>query len=235
MDLTQHVEELRHQLELAAEAGGDDARVVAGRLTAALESAARLVLLDAISAAAAEITLDLAPGSVDVRLRGRDPEFVVTPPPVDHPADSGPTDAVTPPPTAWGSGHRRRRHRSVAHHVAPARAAQGPDRAGRRARRPVGQLVAGTHRLRRGRGDRPATTQHAVKSTRRPELHRLGPLAAPGPSHRSRSRRTSMPTFESPDRSRSPSTSSATPTSRRATAPTPSSRWARRTRPTRPT
>ncbi len=94
MDLTQHVEELRHQLELAAEAGGDDARVVAGRLTAALESAARLVLLDAISAAAAEITLDLAPGSVDVRLRGRDPEFVVTPPPVD---------AVTPPPTSVGA------------------------------------------------------------------------------------------------------------------------------------
>jgi hypothetical protein len=91
MDLTQHVEELRHQLELAAEAGGDDARVVAGRLTAALESAARLVLLDAISAAAAEITLDLAPGSVDVRLRGRDPEFVVTPPPVD---------AVTAPPAS---------------------------------------------------------------------------------------------------------------------------------------
>jgi hypothetical protein len=103
MDLTQHVEELRHQLALAAEAGGDDARVVAGRLTAALESAARLVLLDAISAAAAEITLDLAPGSVDVRLRGRDPEFIVTPPPVDHPADSGPNDAVTAPPTGIGA------------------------------------------------------------------------------------------------------------------------------------
>jgi hypothetical protein len=103
MDLTQHVEELRHQLELAAEAGGDDARVAAGRLTAALESAARLVLLDVISAAAAEITLDLAPGSVDVRLRGRDPEFVVTPPPVDHRADRRPTDAVTPPSTGVGT------------------------------------------------------------------------------------------------------------------------------------
>ena len=103
MDLTQHVEELRHQLELAAEAGGDDARVAAGWLTAALESATRLVLLDAISAAAAEITLDLAPGSVDVRLRGRDPEFVVTPPPADHPAESGSTDAVTPPPPGVGA------------------------------------------------------------------------------------------------------------------------------------
>jgi hypothetical protein len=100
MDLTQHVEELRHQLELAAEAGGDDARVVAGRLSAAIESAARLVLLDVIAAAAAEITLDLAPGSVDIRLRGRDPEFVVTPPPVDHAAASGVTGAVTAPPTS---------------------------------------------------------------------------------------------------------------------------------------
>ncbi len=103
MDLTRHVDELRHQLELAGHAGGDDARVVAGRLTAALESATRLVLLDAISAAAAEITLDLAPGSVDVRLRGRDPEFVVTPPPVDHTAESGPTDAATPPLTSVGA------------------------------------------------------------------------------------------------------------------------------------
>jgi len=103
MDLTKHVEELRHQLEVAAEAGGDDARIVAGRLTAALESAARLVLLDAISAAAAEITLDLAPGSVDVRLRGRDPEFVVTAPPVDHPPASEATITPTPPPASVGT------------------------------------------------------------------------------------------------------------------------------------
>ena len=92
------VKELQRQLELAAEAGNDDARVLAGRLIAALESAAGLVLLDVVSAAAAEITLDLVPGSVEVRLRGRDPEFVVTRPPVDHPTDSRPTDALPPPP-----------------------------------------------------------------------------------------------------------------------------------------
>ena len=45
------------------------------------------MLLDALSAAAGEITSDLAPGSVEVRLRGRDPEFVVTLPAVDHPDD----------------------------------------------------------------------------------------------------------------------------------------------------
>lgn len=76
-----YVSDLQHQLEVAAEAGGEEARALAERLTAPLESATRLVLLEALSVAASEITRDLAPGSVDVRLRGRDPEFVVTPPP----------------------------------------------------------------------------------------------------------------------------------------------------------
>jgi hypothetical protein len=87
MDLTPYVSNLRHELAVAADAGGDDARALAERLTAPLESAVRLVLLDALSAAAAEITRDLAPGSVDLRLRGRDPSFVVTPPPAEQPFD----------------------------------------------------------------------------------------------------------------------------------------------------
>ena len=75
-----YVSDLQHQLEVAAEASGEEARALAERLTAPLESATRLVLLEALSAAASEITRELAPGSVDVRLRGRDPEFVVTSP-----------------------------------------------------------------------------------------------------------------------------------------------------------
>jgi hypothetical protein len=82
MDLAQYVNDLQHQLEVAAEAGGEEARTLAERLTAPLESATRLVLLEALSVAASEITRELAPGSVDVRLRGRDPEFVVTQPPL---------------------------------------------------------------------------------------------------------------------------------------------------------
>ena len=78
MDLTRYINELQHQLEIAAEAGGEEAHALADRLTAPLEAATWLVLLEALSAAASEITRDLAPGSVDVRLRGRDPEFVVT-------------------------------------------------------------------------------------------------------------------------------------------------------------
>jgi hypothetical protein len=85
MDLRPYVELLRRELAVAAEAGGDEARALAERLTAPLESAIRLTLLDALSAGAAEITRDLAPGSVHLRLNGRDPDFVVTLPPADRP------------------------------------------------------------------------------------------------------------------------------------------------------
>ncbi|MFC4906520.1 toxin-antitoxin system HicB family antitoxin [Actinomadura gamaensis] len=87
MELGAYVENLRRELVLAAEAGGDEGRVLAERLSGALEAAARLTLLEALSAAADEITRDLAPGSVDVRLRGGEPAFVVTPP--DAPGSGG--------------------------------------------------------------------------------------------------------------------------------------------------
>jgi hypothetical protein len=83
MDLTPYVSKLSAELAVAAEAGGQDARALAGRLTAPLDSAVQLMLLEALSAAADEITRDLAPGSVELRLRGREPTFVVTPPPTD--------------------------------------------------------------------------------------------------------------------------------------------------------
>ena len=78
MDLGQYVSDLQRQLVEAAENGAKDTRAVAERLAGGLDAATRLVLLDALSAAAGEITRDLAPGSVDVRLRGREVEFVVT-------------------------------------------------------------------------------------------------------------------------------------------------------------
>jgi hypothetical protein len=80
MDLRPYVETIHHQLSVAAEAGGDEARAVAERLTAAVDSTVRLALQDALVAAAEEITCELAPGSVELRLRGRDPEFVVRQP-----------------------------------------------------------------------------------------------------------------------------------------------------------
>ena len=83
MNLSLYVDRLRHELSVAADAGGDEARALADRLTAPLDSAARLILLEALSAAADEITLELPSGSVEVRLRGGDPSFVVTPGPDD--------------------------------------------------------------------------------------------------------------------------------------------------------
>lgn len=92
-----YVENLRRELAVAAEAGGPEARALAERLTGPLESAARLALLEALSAAAGEITRDLAPGSVDVLLRGGDPAFVVTPPPVPPREDVAGNETEAPP------------------------------------------------------------------------------------------------------------------------------------------
>ncbi|OKK22001.1 histidine kinase [Streptomyces sp. CB00455] len=92
MDLTPYVDTLRRELAVAAEAGGDDARELAERLVAPLESATRLTMLNVLSAAMDEITRELAPGSVYVRLRGLDPDFVVTP----AAAESGPAEPAAP-------------------------------------------------------------------------------------------------------------------------------------------
>ncbi|MFJ2739589.1 toxin-antitoxin system HicB family antitoxin [Streptomyces sp. NPDC087440] len=102
MDLSPYVDTLRRELAVAAEAGGEDARVLAERLTAPLESAARLALLNVLSDAMGEVTRELAPGSVDVRLRGLDPSFVVTPAPGGpdfgwQPEQTAPATSVAPP------------------------------------------------------------------------------------------------------------------------------------------
>jgi hypothetical protein len=103
MDLTPYVEKLRRELAIAADAGGEDARALAERLTAPLESSIRLMLLDALSAAADEITREVAPGSVDLRLRAGEPEFVVTPAPGDETVDPTP-DAPAPAPPEGDEG-----------------------------------------------------------------------------------------------------------------------------------
>jgi hypothetical protein len=86
MDLTTYVSNLGREFATLAEAGGDETRAVIERLSGSLESAIRMTLLDALSAAADEITREMAPGSVELRLRGRDPNFVVTTP---HPEAVG--------------------------------------------------------------------------------------------------------------------------------------------------
>src|SRR4030088_2997426 len=90
MDLRLYVDTIHRQLMLAADAGGDDARALAERLIAPLDATIRLTLQDALAAAAEEITVELPPGSVELRLRGGALEFAVTPPPADTSVDDLP-------------------------------------------------------------------------------------------------------------------------------------------------
>src|SRR5512139_400491 len=98
MDITPYVESLRRDLAAAAEAGGEEARAAAERLALALDPAMRMALMDALSQAAAEITSELPSGSVDVRLRGREPEFVVDVPTMPMTAPAPPTPPTPPAP-----------------------------------------------------------------------------------------------------------------------------------------
>ncbi|MGC5041435.1 MULTISPECIES: hypothetical protein [unclassified Streptomyces] len=129
MNLTPYVDTLRRELAVAAEAGGDEARELAERLTAPLESAARLIMLNVLSAAMDEITRELAPGSVDVRLRGLDPDFVITLPPADTGAvePAAPVEPLTAPAPAEGDegGTARVNLRLPAHLKARAEEAAG--------------------------------------------------------------------------------------------------------------
>jgi hypothetical protein len=100
MDLRPYVDEIHRQLAVAAEAGGDEARALAERLVAPLDAAIRLTLQDVLAAAVEEITCELAPGSVELRLRGRDPQFVVTAPPADRSVDDVPEGDAHPEPNA---------------------------------------------------------------------------------------------------------------------------------------
>jgi len=140
MELAPYVDTLRHELSVAAAAAGEDARSLAERLTGALDAATRLVLLEALSAAADEITRDLAPGSVEVRLRGRNPSFVVTPPPTEESFDD--TGASVASPTALTDSDDGGTSRIGLSHLAdPGVAAVGGLRVGV-AESPTGRAVA---------------------------------------------------------------------------------------------
>lgn len=83
MDLLPYVVRLRQDLATAAESGSEEVTAAAERLVAALDPSVRLLLLDALVEAAGELTSGIArsprpPSGVEVRLRGREVEFVLT-------------------------------------------------------------------------------------------------------------------------------------------------------------
>jgi len=79
MDLAPHVTNLSRALAAAGTAGGEEAEAFLERFAIPLESAIRLALLEVVSEAAEEISASLPAGSVDVRLRGRNPGFLLMP------------------------------------------------------------------------------------------------------------------------------------------------------------
>jgi hypothetical protein len=93
MNLTPYVESLRHDLAAAAAAGTEEARRLAEVLAEALDPAVRLAVVDALCAAAAEVTQALPGTTVEVRMHGREPRIVVTSAEPEPPAGPVPDEA----------------------------------------------------------------------------------------------------------------------------------------------
>ena len=197
MELTPFVERLRQDLSDAAAAGGAEAQAAAERLALALDPATRMMLLEALSQATAEISGALDHESVDVRMSGREPEFVVTHlEPAEPPAPPAPPAPPSPPEPEDDNQSRitLRLPESV-----KARAEEAATRIGqslngvagrgraRRARRQPGRprdRQQPDHRHRRhrspqaGQGVGPMT--HATETNRRGTVHTF---QTPGPDH----------------------------------------------------
>ena len=105
MDITPYVENLRASFVSTAASAGEETRQAAERLGFALDSSARLAIMEAVSQAAAEITAEMPNGGVDVRLNGRELDFLVhvaaptppapPPPPAPEEADDGNLSRIT--------------------------------------------------------------------------------------------------------------------------------------------
>src|ERR1700689_5061581 len=78
MDLSHYAEALRRELTSITRFAGEDITRAAEMLSETLDSSVRLALLDVLSAAADEITASLDGATIDVRLTGTEPEFVVS-------------------------------------------------------------------------------------------------------------------------------------------------------------
>jgi len=97
MDIAPYVESLRRDLNAAAAPGGPDVARAAELLSGSIDAAARLALLDALAQAADEVTTKLSAASVELRLRGREPELVVTEHLPSPPLPPAPPVPPTPP------------------------------------------------------------------------------------------------------------------------------------------
>ena len=99
MDLSHYVQQLREDLVAAAAAGDEQTKRTAALLGAAIEPAARLALMNALSDLAAEVTAALGDRVVEVRLDGRDVRVSVSGEPAAEP-----TAEEHPPPFRFPGG-----------------------------------------------------------------------------------------------------------------------------------
>ncbi|WP_436501057.1 toxin-antitoxin system HicB family antitoxin [Actinokineospora sp. HUAS TT18] len=100
MDLNQYLATLRDDLATTASAGDESMRRAAAVLGAAIEPAARLAMMNALSDLAAEVTAALPDHVVELRLDGRDVRVVVTQ------TSSDTTETPKPPPFDGGDMSR---------------------------------------------------------------------------------------------------------------------------------
>lgn len=103
MDLQPYLASLREDLAATASAGDEQTRRAATLLSAAIEPAARLAIMNALADLAAEVTASLDDHVVDVRLNGRDVRVVVTPTAQPDPEP----EPEQPPPTGEGENISR--------------------------------------------------------------------------------------------------------------------------------
>jgi hypothetical protein len=78
MDLSPYLESVRVGVAKASALADEPTQQVAERLGMAIESSTRLALIQALSDATSTISAELAPSSVELRMVGQDPEFVVS-------------------------------------------------------------------------------------------------------------------------------------------------------------
>lgn len=127
MDLNIHIDNLRRELVAVANTGNPEIAKAGELLAKAVDSAARLGLIEVLSDAAEDVTAGLAaheyPAEVQVRIRGREVEMVVTPPAESaRPADQ----ADEPDPNeSYSARFTLRMPEQVKSHVEQAAAAEG--------------------------------------------------------------------------------------------------------------
>jgi hypothetical protein len=102
MELSDFVGKLRGELASITRFAGEDVARAAELLTEALDSSVRLILLDVLSVAAADITARLGDTVVEVRLADGEPTFVVTtaPPEAEYDEPAAAPAAESEPGTA---------------------------------------------------------------------------------------------------------------------------------------